>query len=346
MSLWVVWLLLGAACEMTTAPVAAPTVTPLLPPRSIVNNSLGLVEQWRFLTGPSNGYPLTFSLISVTENRVLVSFFAGDNLEVHDSYLTALSLEDGHVIWQTRFEDPDFGTIIHDVALDPKARKIYLIYSFRVSGFDLETGKQLWITRDLGGHTAYRFEPGVIDPVRLRSSASQYIDIDPRTGKVLSRKKFDEPLLTIRNEYVSISQVEDKGLVGIDRSTGQQLWGYERLRVEYLPVFVDDNVLAEHGSAIYRLFCFNAYTGETVWETEREYISNYAVSGKRVYAITQDGRLITLNLKNGQSIGEMKFGPEPTGIGTKKFWITINEPYVLVYLDDSQELIAFKKGGS
>jgi len=328
------------AVKYETTPM--PTPTPPLQPRAIERNSLAFAEQWRYRTSLSNSYRSVPGNIFLNGNKVIMGFFREESESDFDSFLIDLSMENGEIIWQIHYKDPGYGTYIGDALLDEKAHRLYLEYSFRISGFDLETGKQLWLTPDLGGHTEYRFTPGATDPLMVRSSQEEMIRIDPETGKVLSREPMTEPFWTIHHGGLAISN-EDYTLSAMDASSGQVLWWLPGLDAEFWPTFIGADMIVQYYSPLICIYRLNVRTGIGVWGTMREYVSNYAISGQRLYALHKDGRLVAFNVDTGDILGEIEFDLEPTMLGSRPFFVAAERPYVLVYFGDNQELIVFKE---
>jgi outer membrane protein assembly factor BamB len=316
-----------------------------MPPRAIVKSTLALDEQWRFRTGPHNSWSSTPPHLFVTNGKAIISYGAGQRYGDQDfaSWLTALSLENGQIIWQTRFEKFDTGTSIGSSHLDTE--RLYLLYSFRVNAFSLETGELLWSTPNLGSRTTYIFRPNSSDPLLLHTSRNQEIAIDPHTGAVVSRQPGYELMQYDQIDFVKTRE----GLYAVDQLTGRMLW-QKRLKLQpayrqlqYWPSFINDEMVFQSGDPLYTIIRANIKTGQFVWETEWDYVSNYALSGARVYALRQDATLIALDLNSGEVVGSVTFDSPASEVGSRPYWVVADGPYVLVYFGDSRELIVLKE---
>jgi len=99
----------------------------------------------------------------------------------------------------------------------------------------------------------------------------------------------------------------------------------------------------------YDIIRANVQTGQVIWETsERNYLSNFALVGSRVYALREDLTLVAFDLDTGTILGTLQFDGPPAetvcrGIGGTVYWVVADGPYVLVYFGDTQELIALKE---
>jgi outer membrane protein assembly factor BamB len=313
---------------------------------------MNLREVWRFqhTGGPNYDYS-TPPLLFVTNGKVTITYHDENNY--HTSWLTALSLETGQMMWQTYLADPGFGTGMADARLENE--RLYLVYSYRAHAFDLETGQLLWSTTlSPGGHTTYRFfapwEWEDEEPLLLLRAfeRDKIVTIDPQTGEVLAWQPDERADL----EWEGVEFLVDMaGLYVGEPATGRVLWtrlemdaGYRQL--QRWPTFVGSNMVYELGDPCYGIRRVNYRTGEAVWETpERNYLSNFAIAGSQVYVLREDTTLVTLDLESGALVGTLKFdGPPADTIcaksGTYPYWVVVSEPYILVYFGDTRELIA------
>lgn len=336
-----------AGCQVS--PNALPSSTPQ-PVRTVGESTLDIVEVWRFHTGPPNSWDSTLPHLFVTGGKVVISYGAGQRYgdENFASWLTALSLETGQVIWQTRLVDPSHGTNIASAHQDNE--RLYLVYSSRVSAFDLGTGQLLWSTPDLGQHVSYWFVPWESgDPLLLHSSERERIAIDPQIGTVLSRQP-DDP------EWLKVGQIEfvptRQGLYAVDQQTEQVLWERLELQPAYRqlqrwPSVVGSDIVFESGDPCYNIIRANIRTGQVAWQTERVYLSNFAIIGSRLYALREDMMLVAFDLDSGAIAGTLKFNGLPsqticTHSGSDVYWVVAKDDYIVVYLGDSCELIVLK----
>lgn len=343
---FLVLIFMMTSCRVGQSPFD-PTATPTSQEsRKIVSSNLNLTEIWRFRTGMSNTFVSNIQtppFIFTTKDKVIFGSYIDPNKN-QDSYLTALSQDFGEVLWQTKISNPGNGTHLDSAYLNIKTNRLFLVYSFRVAGFDLETGQQLWITPDLGGHNNYIFAYEQSDALLVDSSERERITIDPSTGQVLSRQKTGQPRMIIFRDGITL--VNNPSFMAIDQSN-QTIWTWHQagLDVEFWPSFVDDDeLIAEFGGPVYYLARINYHTGQAVWESVFYIMSNYALLENRVFALIEDGSLVALDLESGQVVGLMQFDKRiRTGdFATAPFWVATSDPYLFTYFGDTQELVAFK----
>ncbi len=340
----------GGSSNAYTPAMLLPSPTPILPSRTVEYSTLNFKEIWRFRTGFPIAVPFTSSPgLYVANRKVAIAFDIRAEPPIGGT-LVALWLENGQIAWQTYIKDRD--SSIGSFRLDREAGRLYLLYGFGVHAFDFETGKGLWSTGDLGGHTGYVFTPDSTLPLQLRSSRQELIAVDAETGEVLSRRKDPDRYTTLHYNSLSITK-QNGSIVVTDRAKEQLLWQIDGWHFNLWPTFVEDDLLLQMTdrtsgpqlpNTIWRV---NASTGKLIWGTPPQYVSNYAMAGNLLYALNQDGRLVALDLNNGTVIGEMKFNypaNDPAVLGSfRSYWVAVEGPYLLVYFGDSQELIAFKQ---
>mgnify|MGYP001461243585 CR=1 FL=1 len=319
----------------------SPQPTPL-PSRYISSSTLDLVEIWRARTEFPNPSPDVQSppFLYVTKDKVVMSSFVAGRSQ--DSYLTAFSLGTGAVLWQTRYPDPGFGTATNTAYLDNASNKLYLAYSFRVSAFDLETGRQLWTTENLGDHESYTFPYEQVDPLQLQiDNTKENIKIDPSSGKVLSVQGTNLPRLRV--PYKNILMLDHGDYFGAFDGNGQLLWKIPHW-AEFWPTFVnDEDFVIAFGRAKYWIWRVNAQTGQDRWRSSPDIVSNYVIWRDRVIALREDGYLLSMDLETGQLFNYAIFDKDfKEAIGKRPFWVAASDPYLYVYFGDTQELIAFQ----
>ena len=349
-------LLIG--CESSPdAVLLYPTPTAFPPSVQVLSSTLNLAEQWRVQTGLSNSNLSIPPFLMVTGEKVIISTFLEKpdrGIDRSVSLLTAFSIKDGRIVWQTQYKNAGNTIFIDDILMQPEDNRLYLVYSTMVSAFNLDTGEQLWISSPIKGGTHYYFAPELSNENQLvlRSTLRELNRIDPQTGALLAQEFTNDPFETavhdqirLSNSY-SVNAVKTTMLTATDRDNGQVIWQKIASFLAFSPVFVDHGVLLAYASRNARLQYSYKYlalgTGEVIWETDQNYISNIALSGDLAYVLSHEGSLIAIDLYDGHSLGELKFDREITNL-SRPHWVAASGPYVLAYFSDSQELIAFKQ---
>lgn len=328
----------GMAGCATRSLAATPVPAPLGSHR-VISSSIPLVEIWRYQVGYAEAFDLQLipPPLVIARDKIIISTYVDTNDRAHsDSILTARALDSGEIFWQTQYSGVDRydGTRINFHYFDEKLNRLYIQYSFNIGAFDTETGKQLWVTPNLGDHTTYIFAHEQQDGVlTVRTNNRELLIFDPNDGRLLSKEKIAY-FLVITHEGTEIP---------IPRTT-EFKWAFDCYRPVIWPTFVgSEDFLLECSPSNYMLLRANYKTGQTVWSSPRRFVSNYAIRSKTLYILDEFAQLCALDIETGIISGMITFDGEMTDTAhIRPFWITIQDPYLFIYFGDTQELVAFK----
>jgi len=340
-------------CESATS-----TPSPVfLPSRNLVSSTIDMAEIWRIRTGKPNPSPdvQTPPFLYVTQDKILMSTTIEDGS--NDSYLTAFSVDTGSIIWQTRYKNSN-GTRSAAAYLDVASNRLYLEYGFTVSAFEIVTGQQIWVTKELRDHETYVFPYRQANPAQLQIDNSQErITIDSSTGNILSVQPSNLAAMDfmrvlhnnilIKNisydEQAKFNLAPETYHFGAFDANGQLLWEIPNF-AEFWPTFINgDDFIVAFGRPKYWLWRVDAQTGLDRWRSDLGIISNYAILRDRVIALREDGYLLSMDIESGRLFNHAVFDKDFRGvIGESPFWIAASDPYLFIYFGDTQELIAYK----
>ncbi len=343
--------LLGLFILGGCVPVATLTPTVASPPasRRIENDTLGLVEVWRVTVGTHCSTPVIYGG-KITLNYGAEAYPAHGE---HDSWLTTYLLENGQIFWQTHLEDPGFNTCYYPPGETYiHANRLYLIYSFQVQAFDLQTGQMLWHTPRLRTHSRYDFGTQDYEQQLLvyteyyaENLQDEILMLDPNTGEILAKEP--KPETDCWTPHASYLINFCGGVTVFDKETNQMLWYRPKHRPEAYqlvqPTYLDEDVISQEGRLLLKIVRLNMLTGNVVWETEEEFISNYIIFEEQVYAFRKDGVLVAFDLNTGQEVEYLQFSAPPSNeeIQTSSYWLGAEDGYIILYMSDHQELIVF-----
>jgi outer membrane protein assembly factor BamB len=318
-------------------PSPRPISTPIPTPsgsHQVTFSDLGLTEIWRHRAGIAEAYDLQLNpppLIIAHDKVIISSYVDLHERNDQDSFLTARALDSGKIIWQTRYSGVGFGTRVNSSYFDSTLNRIYLQYSSSIGAFDAETGKQLWVTPNLGDHITYIFAHEQQDGVlTVTSNNHELLTFDPNDGRLLSRQKVAHFLtITHAGTEIAIPQESDSK------------WAFDCHRPVVWPTFVGDEDVLLECPWPYMLYRANTKTGKTVWRSPPSFVSNYAIRNNTLYIMDRATGLDSINIETGKYSGRMSFdGKFPTD-GVARFWVAIQDSYLIIYLGDTQELVAF-----
>lgn len=340
---WYIFCMLFLLIGLTNCalPSPRPISTPIPTPsgsHQIISSSLNLVEIWRYQAGLAEAYDLQFNpppLIIARDKVVISTYVDLHHRNDQDSFLTARALDSGKIIWQTRYSGVGYSTEVFSSYFDDKLNRIYLQYSFSIGAFDAETGKQLWVTPNLGDHTTYMFAHEQQDGLlTVMSNNDEILTFDPNDGHLLSRQK-TAYFLTITHAGTEIP---------IPRTSEFQ-WAFDCYRPVIWPTFVgNEDLLLECGGPTYLLIRANSETGKTVWSFPQRFVSNYAIRNKTLYILDEFTQLGAIDIETGTFDGFIIFDNKFTESviqSPRPFWVAIQDNYLIIYFGDTEELVAF-----
>jgi outer membrane protein assembly factor BamB len=324
----------------------APTIPPpLVGPRQIAENTLGLREYWRVTFMSTGAY------IGATPGRVVYTEYVSD-----DPHVRVLDAANGDLLWEVVEK---WGG--HSVAAD--AERVY-VEDPRVElrAYDLEDGQKLW-TKRFTPHRSRSYKLGE-DKLYIRQGGSgeDYLyTLDAQTGDILNTESLwtsDHFLVFARfpqfDLHICTVQPRLKWRA-VDSATQQTLWQVEETPDHFLqnltwpPVLLEDGVLLIGGQR--EVIAFDAQIGQVRWRSpapsgssETRFATGAAIVGDSLYVLRWDARLVRLHARTGQEIGYIQFTPplshgNPYG-GANTPSLATDGHMLFVSFDDSQELIA------
>jgi outer membrane protein assembly factor BamB len=305
------------------------------PSRQVISSDLGLQELWRQPMLLSYGHPP----ISVdSQDAIILPINSGGT-----GILTALNPHNGQKIWSQEFISPyrRDAYLIDSILSD--GERIYIAIPYVVKSFSIVDGQPQWTTVDLPGHTSYKLTPAK-EPELIRVKGGSGYYVDKQNGNVSPAEKVvDEPEI----ETAKLAcQIDLKfNFTCMDIETRQPVWQISLGWPVKDAQSVNSKVLVVSAGNNYRnlLAGIDQTTGRILWsQPNREVVSNFVVANGKVYALIMDSALVQYDPATGSEIGRMKFSGKTfdTDQGSQ-YWLLAAGPEILVYLGDSQELIAF-----
>ena len=188
----------------------------------------------------------------------------------------------------------------------------------------------------------------VNDEVQVSTNPFIFTILSKNDGKIIETKKG-------RGQDIYISTQRDTILPeiqAIDTSTGEILWQQFDLHRELrmAPIFLEDRIIVRTGLTMGVVYAIDRATGEILWETEDNIVSSisYSPMKEKVYALTRDGQLLELDIKDGSQKVSVEFSSTPFVLNGEKrvggYEIAFDDSTQMIYilLGDSRQLFAFK----
>jgi outer membrane protein assembly factor BamB len=304
------------------------------PSRQVTSSDFGWQERWRQQMKSSVGH---VPLAVVVKDRVILPTDTGTT-----GMLVALNLHTGQPVWTQEFISPYRGDGAQVDSILADDEQVYLATPYVIQAYSVEDGKPRWTSTELPGHTSYDLAPsGRPDVIRIYGDRGYYVDkkdgritlveqggdvpeittdtlicqfdqqyaltcMDRRTNQRLWRIEPGWPAtgVSIDSKVLVLSVGANlNSLIGIDQTTGKELW-----RI-----------------------------------SDQAALSNFIVFDGKIYAITSDVALTAYDPITGRKVGQMKFSGGSFDINSgNRYWLLATDSEILVHLGDSQELIAFR----
>ena len=112
------------------------------------------------------------------------------------------------------------------------------------------------------------------------------------------------------------------------------------------PVLSADTAYVRTGALVGRVYAVALDTGELLWSTDRNVVSNVAVTEGMVFFLTEEGELVGVSPASGQRVATAGFSPSNLPLNTSDspvgaYLVAASEGRVFALLGDSDQLFAF-----
>lgn len=336
-----VWLILAALVLTACGPQQSSRVlfpfTPSTPypSRQVISSDLGLQELWRQPMLLSYGHPP----ISVdSQDAIILPINSGGT-----GMLTALNPRNGQKIWSQEFISPYRGDAYLIDSILSDGERIYIALPYVIKSFSAVDGQPQWTTMDLPGHTSYKLtstkQPNLI---RVKGGSGYYVDKQNGSVSPTEKNGYEPSIETGK----LACQIDLKfSFACVDVETHQPVWQISLGWPVREAQSVNPKVLVLSAGNGYRnlLAGIDQETGQILWkQPNREIVSNLLVADGKIYALTMDSSLVQYDPVTGNEISRMKFDGKVFDTDQRnQYWLFAADPEIVVYLGDSQELIAF-----
>ncbi len=172
--------------------------------------------------------------------------------------------------------------------------------------------------------------------------------LDVETGNVKRKIEGDTIFIATKTEKF----IYTYNLQLIEPDTGVIKWEADVAnRIRMTPLFTQDVIYIREGEIMGRTYAINRANGETLWKIDENIISNIAYSSKkeRVYVLTRDGKLLSIDVNSGVASTLIRFSKTPfilngeQQVGGYEVAYDDSTNIVFVILGDSRQLFAFQE---
>ncbi|MCP4426365.1 MAG: PQQ-binding-like beta-propeller repeat protein [Chloroflexi bacterium] len=217
------------------------------------------------------------------------------------------------------------------------------IASGGVAAYDINAGKVRWARKVPGTN---RVDSLVAGNGRVSVDSDNnyaYHLFDTATGALLATPEKD--FSTRFPTSIALLVVdEDISFVDTAKSPNIEFWRSRFLRVRYPPMILENHILVGIESVAH-VKTLDRNTGEVLWQTENNVISNIAVDDSTAFYLSFEAELVGVNIETGQKVASVQFSGGSVHWGARGkgrgFYVAANDGKVFVYLGDSRQLFAF-----
>ena len=169
-----------------------------------------------------------------------------------------------------------------------------------------------------------------------------YFYIDADNGQLLQQEEKEIGYIMSVQNGLTFKRKDLFTLQAINSNTKSIEWetSLNNDYISFAPSFEEHGIIVQTG--LDSIFSLNPSTGEILWGHENV-ISNTATDGTNVYFLTDEAKLLAIDIETGVISGEVQFLPKSIAhIQNRVFRVTASEDYLVVYFGDSNELFAFQ----
>lgn len=265
---------------------------------------------------------------------------ATTNQDTHD--VSCLDGQTGQLIWQ---ESSDGASKI--LVTD---NSVYLARSGGLTGvgrLGIEDGSLVWYQSVKGSGIEYASVFN--NELQILAVPNRLFGLEIASGEVIKQYAEGSHAFLQTNSETFISQPR---FSSTSNQTGETLWvtalGDVLLQ---LPIVLEDVILARTGRVQGTAYGVNRETGDVLWKTSNNIISNIAYSpiGQQAFVLDKDGNLKAINVHSGKEEILLQFSSIPFVLNGEKIVGGYELAYddgtnmLFVLLGDSRQLIAFQE---
>lgn len=217
-----------------------------------------------------------------------------------------------------------------------------------VKKLDLSTGDVFWSQTLSGRGLLYLFM--LEKEVQISTSPEWFSRLNAKSGEVIENVKGRE--IFISTPKITVSPILMNELQAEETATGKLIWriGLDG-ELRMAPVFTEDLIYLRSGRTMGSAYEVQSSTGEILWQTDDNVISNIVVSPAKnlAYFLTRDGKLWGIDIDTGVITTLIEFSNGPFVLNGEDIVGGYELAYdpttrtLFILLGDSRQLFAFKE---
>lgn len=209
----------------------------------------------------------------------------------------------------------------------------------RVISYNIQSGELLW-------ETSFPWEKSVSylyaaeDKIFVYTSTSDFFVLN-KNGEII--KNFH----STKSVYLEINNVlymnDVLAIRAVDASSMQELWRVDVGSYDTAPIFDGETIFVAAWKNIHSI---EQATGKITWSVPNDAVGNLYITNKKIYFISKDSSLVSLDRATGDEISRVKFLPEfdirAPYIGGYYVAGDPSNDVIVVSFINSNQIIAFK----
>lgn len=338
------WLKLGAALLILvffigynlSEDTPLPTPTPLTPSRTVEEvHNFEWHKCWRSTENLYSAFDNIRNLIAV-KNGVLLP---GEPERKKLRYISTT----GNLQWSV-----DLKTMIMSIAANENLVYVTGMPRRTIKAYNIQTGKLAWeYPYYLSDHRGYNPRLQKNDLYVYETINPVYI-VDKNTGNLIKEVQVPKigqqsfPLLMLsENRWLLGNETE---LILLENQT--VAWETTLFGIpQKFPEIYNDILIVRTNNPKFTslggLAAVDLQTGELIWQRKNEFYSNFIIHDDKIYVISKEAAILTIDPASGQTIGYAKLTPSSIGMQYPIGAIAAYDDMLYVYFSDSRELTAF-----
>ena len=280
--------------------------------------------------------------------KVFILGNIGNNTEENIVCLDGLN---GNVVWRKTnrgYEEPGYPLVGYPSVLFAAPDGLYVGYGGvpSVKKLALSTGDILW-SQSLDGRGLW-FLYAQEDSVQVSTDPFIHTVLDKITGEILQST---QDWRGGQDIYISAPDVTIMHPLQVVRtSTGELIWRQDLDReLTLAPIFLDHIILVRTNRTMGSIYALARASGAILWKTDGNIISGiaYSPSNAKVYVLTRDGKLLSIDRDSGNQVTLAVFSSVPFVLNGEQvvggYEIAFDDTTEMLYvlLGDSRQLYAF-----
>ena len=260
----------------------------------------------------------------------------GERKKYYD-HLVCLESNSGDLLW-------DKASGVHDeIAVTSNGIFVTYIGPASLKKYDFQNGNLMWQTSNFNGKMGASY-------LYIQDDKIEVLFLDEMTATL----NFDgEVVQTVDGESVLVSKqdevVIDDGLQPQKTGAKGVLWKYKNVIIYSAPLFTKNKIFVNNDFTKNE-FALDRNTGTLLWEIPK-ILGNFAYSSNRkvVYALRENGELLSIDEDSGKEMVIAKFSAAPfvytDGVDDCGYYLSYDEKehMLFVYIGDSRQLFAFSE---